>query len=248
MINYLKSELYRMSQVKSTYILPLGMALMLFFMVVMVVANPVDDRSNSELLFFTVSNLLFVVPLQIPLLTQTIFADEHGNGTFKNSVSYGVSRTTLYFGKLILTLVVPMIYFSLAIGVFLLSANLMIDIEPADQAAFLDGLLRGVPALLALLFFSNLLSFVVKKISVQWSVFFALALAFPGMLIWMGSVTGWPFLGVLFDHTPFGIILTLNMTTLLGDTVTWGTLLSVMAGYGLVSTVIGLVSFKKQDI
>ena len=217
-------------------------------MVVLVVAEPVVNRSDSELLFFTVSNMLFVVPLQIPLLTQTIFADEYGNGTFKNSVSYGVSRTTLYFGKLILTLVVPMIYFSIAIGVFLLSANVLLEIDPTEQTAFLDGLLRGVPAILALLFFSNLLSFVVKKISVQWSAFFALALAFPGMLVWVGSVTGWSFLGVLFNYTPFGIILTLNMTTLLGETVSWGTLLYVMVGYGLASTAIGLFSFNKQAI
>ena len=248
MINYLKSELYRISQMKSTYILPFGMSLILLLMVILVVAEPVYDRSDSELLFFTVSNMLFVVPLQIPLLTQTIFADEHGNGTFKNSVSYGLSRRTLYISKLILTLVIPMIYFGIALGTFLLSANLLLEIDPAEQAVFLDGLLKGVPAILALLFFSNLLSFVVKKISVQWSVFFAIALAFPGMLIWVGSVTGWQILGTLFNYTPFGIILTLNMATLIGDTVSWGTLLSVMMGYGLVSTVIGLLSFKKQDI
>ena len=248
MINYLKSEIYRMSQMKSTYLLPIGLSLLLLVMVLLVVLNPVPDRDNSELLFFTVQNMLFVVPLQIPLIVQTIFSDEHGNGTFKNSVSYGVNRQTLYIGKMILSIIFPLMFFAIALGVFLLTSNLLIDINATEQLAFLTNIMKSTPVLIALLFFAQMLTFVVKKISLQWGVFFALLLALPGMLLWVGNVTGITFLGTIFNFTPLGLLMQNSMVVITGETAPWSHLLIVMVIYAGLSAIIGLMSFSKQDI
>jgi len=248
MINYLKSEIYRMSQIKSTYLFPIGLTLFFLGMLGLVILTPVEGRDSSELLFFSVSNLLFVFPLQIPLMAQTVFADEHGNGTFKNSISYGVDRKTLFIGKLILTLLYPALVFLIAMSIFLISTNLLMDVNPVEQQIFLTSIMKSLPALLALFFFANMLSFVIKKISLQWGAYFAVALGLPTMLVWIQSVTGWRVLGALFNFTPIGLLMQINIAVLTGQMAKWSDLWLVLVVYAVVSIAIGLVSFSKQDV
>ena len=106
MLNYLHSQWYRTVRRKYLYIalaaaLALG-ALYLYLVRAAIGDRPIGLESGVEEI---VSLTPYVGFYAILLINDGAFSDERRLGTFKNDISFGFSRETLYFGKLISCLV-----------------------------------------------------------------------------------------------------------------------------------------------
>lgn len=116
MLNYLKSEFYRVARSKDIYAVTAAAAAVTVLM--NIVLYYFKTVTVGEFRYATVRFslnmmlgniiLIFVGGLIAAIL---VFADEYKNGTVKNVVSYGISRTQFFLGKCIVASVTAAISF-----------------------------------------------------------------------------------------------------------------------------------------
>ncbi len=100
MLNYLRSEWYRTVRRKYLY---------LFVGVVVLIAAAYFALIRFNQIAFGIEEILPFLVLLLPntglyailLVHDAAFSDEHKHGTMKNTISFGVPRTRVYFGKLL---------------------------------------------------------------------------------------------------------------------------------------------------
>ncbi len=131
MINYIKSELYRISRMKGIYVLTvicfgllLAMNLVLLFVGLDTPTFPYDTVKFSLGMVEGSVTVVFILTLCIGSI---IFADELKNRTIMNSVAFGYSRLQIYFGKIIVALIVSVITLLTVLGIFTGCTFLMLE-------------------------------------------------------------------------------------------------------------------------
>lgn len=151
MMNYLKSEMYRVVRSKGIYLLIGGCAALVLAM------NLVLWYFGHYTKNFPYANTGFafsmlITGMQVPLcltscISSFVFADEYKNKTFSNCVSFGYSEKTLFFGKLIVTMIVSLIGLLVVEGIFIGSGYLLLEDSGTQE---LVRLLRATVACLPL--------------------------------------------------------------------------------------------------
>ena len=133
MFNIIRSELYKTRHRKYPYIL-IGIlsAFILFFVTVTAFQNRVNNANIGlgDVLLACVPLLSMGVYMTI-LIVDAVFSDEYKNQTMKNTVAFGISRTSLFFGKLIAELIVAVISLIVLLAVLILSTLILMG--PGDQ-------------------------------------------------------------------------------------------------------------------
>ncbi|OBZ14933.1 hypothetical protein A8L34_13715 [Bacillus sp. FJAT-27264] len=164
MPNYLKSELYRLVHKKAFYFFLALCILGPLFITLLTASTGGELYANTEFVFKAAlsmwSLLFFIVPIMVSLLVSDDFTD----GTFKNTVAYGISRNTFFYGKWIIELLFLIVawmltYISLTASVFLMLLN-------TGTSYFLDftsSILGVLPLALAALTVSHCLCFLTEK-------------------------------------------------------------------------------------
>lgn len=131
MKQYIKSEFYRIFHRISTYaFIGVCSLLMVSSNVVLAVVKCQDKNFPYATTRFSIGNLytsFIAIYLLCIMITSMIFGNEHGNHTMKNSVSYGISRKTLYFGKLLAEVTYAVIAFVIITGIHIGSACLLLE-------------------------------------------------------------------------------------------------------------------------
>lgn len=155
MLNYLKSEVYRTLHSKSSYLfIVICSFLLVSSNVVLAIVKHSEDTFPYANTAFSIGNVcssFTYVFLLCIMVAGNIFNNEHNNHTFKNCVSYGITRGTIYFGKLIIQLVYAIIAFAIIIGIHVASAYLLLEHSNIGE---IDMLLATCVAALPLLFFA----------------------------------------------------------------------------------------------
>jgi ABC-type transport system involved in multi-copper enzyme maturation permease subunit len=109
-----------------------------------------------------------------------IFGYEHTNHTLKNSISYGISRFTIYFSKLIVEILYSVIAFVIIIGIHIISAYLLLENSGIQE---LNILLRSCLACLPLFVFGlatmNCFAFNIESSSGAMTAAGGVMIAFP---------------------------------------------------------------------
>ena len=127
MFNIIRSELYKTRHRKYPYIL-IGIlsAFILFFVTVTAFQNRVNNANIGlgDVLLACVPLLSMGVYMTI-LIVDAVFSDEYKNQTMKNTVAFGISRTSLFFGKLIAELIVAVISLIVLLAVLILSTLIL---------------------------------------------------------------------------------------------------------------------------
>lgn len=131
MLSYIKSEFYRLLHHKWTYIFILICSCLLISENVVLAVTKAGESSFqyattrfSLSMFYTHLNYIFVLCV---VVTSIIFGNEHTNHTMKNSISYGISRGSIYFGKLIVIAAYSFIAFTIITGIHIGAAYLLLD-------------------------------------------------------------------------------------------------------------------------
>ena len=120
MADYLSAELYKVVHRKYTWI-ALGL-----FLGCVVLLTALWWATNSHGGFVPLSGALYTlvmllsVGLYAPLITtDLVFSEQYKIGTLKNEISYGIPRSRIYLGKLVLEIAVAVLACALAVGLYL---------------------------------------------------------------------------------------------------------------------------------
>lgn len=164
MPNYLKSELYRLVRKKAVSFFLALCILGPFFITVLTASTGGELYANTEFAFKAALSMWSLLFFIVPILVSLLVSDEFTDGTFKNTVAYGISRNTLFYGKWIIELLLLIVswmvtYISLTASVFLMLPN-------TGMSYFLDftyAILGVLPLVLAALTVSHCLCFLTEK-------------------------------------------------------------------------------------
>lgn len=193
MINYLKSEAFRLKKTRSTYLIgllvlliPLPPLIMSYFY------GTIDENFlyNNTAFFFRFTRLsLSGILMLIPFIANTLFANAQRYGTFKNDIAYGFSRKDIYFSKLIITacfsFVIGLLVLTIftAINLLLLTRNGQIEGPNFAKAVF-----AAAPLLLAGLAVNNMMVFTCTKIENSYLAYFLIVIIVPTLLGYLAEV------------------------------------------------------------
>lgn len=109
MLNYIKSECYRVIHSRSTYVMTGIMAVLpVLFHIILYVTGVASsttqdfpyDITSFSFSFLTGSPMLFTYAGLI--VAAVLYEDEHKNGNLKNAVAFGISREKLFWGNVLL--------------------------------------------------------------------------------------------------------------------------------------------------
>lgn len=245
MLNYLRAEFYKVFHRKYIYVFT-GVLVLLALFINVVMATSGSDQLMSVL--FT--SLIFLL---MPVLYLFLFfADITGNEeykvqTYKNAVSFGLSREKIYWSKLIVTTVISVLCLAVVLVVFigagiLLSGGSGLAGETAQL--FFVRLGVSVPLYLGCI-----------GIAVMLAMVFRSTVAFVSVYIAFMGVTGNVFqlLGLKYDifNTLKGYLIPTQFDYMTMDPYGRPEMLrAVVVGLAFfaVATVAGLLIFRKKEI
>lgn len=147
MINYIRSEFYRILHTKEIYLFNLlltaGVLALNGGIHAAAATLPNIRYANVKfvLSFLTGSmDFLFIAGAVLAVL---LFSGNRKNGVMKNAVAYGMSRTSLFFGKCIVSFVMALASMVLLTAVYIVSAILLLE-GPAQP--YVELMLEGIAA------------------------------------------------------------------------------------------------------
>lgn len=244
MMNYIKSELYRISITKPFHFFVDGCTALLVAMNVLLRVlkhyYPDFQYATTGYAFSMVTTSFNVVLILTLFVGNMVFADEHKNRTWLNSIAAGYSRRALFLGKVIAGMLVSLISLIFALLVFVGSAYLLL--ENSGTEVLLE-LLRGIVL--------NLPVFAAGEIGV-----YALLSIMPtkdaGAWTWIGIIMVFPMicgmLGMKFEiFSTIKAWCLISVASAVGVTETGFPVMAYMTGEGmlrcLVSGFVGIGIF-----
>ena len=155
MRNYIKSEWYRVTHTPTIYVFTgilAGLALLLNLALWFL--DKVDPTFPYGTVAFSLSNLVCLLEVLFfvgVILVDLLFVGDKKNGSLKNSVAFGISRTDIFLGKCVVGAFVSMISLVVIMAVYLGSAKLLLipGVEPAAARITLQGVACMLPMAVA---------------------------------------------------------------------------------------------------
>ncbi len=184
MLSYLKSEFYRIWHNKGSYLFIAICSLLLVSSNIILAAvkatEPNFPYANTYFAFSSFySSIIFVFFLCISVAA-SVFGNEHSNHTMKNSISYGISRGNIYFGKLIVEVVYALIAFAVITGIDILAAYLLLENSGIEHLYLLLKVCFVVmPLLLCAIAVTNCFLFIAESMGIAVSAVLGILLALP---------------------------------------------------------------------
>lgn len=251
--------MYRLKYVKSLYLIPLALNLLLiFFLWLTTFGASLDGGSiyaNTSFIFNFAHNALAVLVFIVPVIVTLFFGGEYDHGTFKNPVSYGMDRRVIFLGKLILSAI-----YSLGVGLlttvlFIWTTKQFVETAPMFDVSgayaytftsndFIRQLLKSIPSFLAMLSVSHLLSFWTNKTSSHWSAYFVIIIGIPTLIFYFENLFLPPDGNFrLSSFTPYGVIALANP-----NSQNLWSLLAIPIIYLVLSLFLGMKIFPRKDL
>ena len=119
MLNYIRAEFYKVFHRKYPYI---SLIILLFFEGLLVSGWVFTNHHGNTIDFYSgftmLVSLLSVGCIASGLTCDMVLAAQNKHGTLKNEVSFGLSRTRIYFGKLIVQTCMSLLFCVVMIGFY----------------------------------------------------------------------------------------------------------------------------------
>lgn len=251
MFEYMRAEVYKVLHRKYTYIFliaVLGCELLL------TAGWAFTNSRGNDVTFgwaFTVLVRMLSVGLYCTLLTEDIvFSDQYKSNTLKNEVAYGLSRTRIYLGKLIVSCLTAVVLCAILIAAYLGMCWVALPQDSAEITASslqLVGycLLAALPIWLGGQALVNLVFFLVRSNTVASFIVVGVLAALPQVFQLMGVMVHEIFV-VFYEVTltaPLDIV-----PNMMGDWGFIGRCFAIGAGWFGGCTLLGLFLFHKREI
>lgn len=168
MLNYIKSEFYRVFQGRAFYLLTGALSgLTVLMNVILYLFNRFVFEFPYGSIKYSLNILsgsMTVLLLGGMLVTSFMFSEEHKNGTLKNAVSSGISRGQFFTGKCIVCSAASLICMVVVLGFYYGSAYLLLN-DPGgiSVAARLKGVAANLPMAFAAVILTVALMCMIKK-------------------------------------------------------------------------------------
>ena len=206
MLNYISGELYKTFHRRYTKIFLLVTVLlcMLGNALLRLLFSMAGTLNTAYSFYFGI----MLMPMCFALLTiivDAVFSDEYKHGTLKNAVSFGVSRGEIYFGKLIVEIVLMLITILVVVVAWSAGAVLFTQLGPhtavqwEEIRLFLEKTALSVPLWLGMLGVLNLLVFAFRS-NTLFGFSAMLVFTFPGPVLGL-LVNVEPALGAVYQLT-----------------------------------------------
>lgn len=168
MINYMKSEWYRVTHGKGLYVTTAIMAGMVFLMnlILSISAKAIPDFRYGIFRFSlnTFTSVPFAMLVLGAVVAGCLFIDDRKNGVLKNVISYGITRTEIFTGKCIVAFFSALIMLAVVLAVYVGSAYFLLDNpEWLPLREMLTGIGASLPCAAASLIFMVFLGSVCTK-------------------------------------------------------------------------------------
>lgn len=249
MLNYLNGEFYKVFRRKYFFI---TLAILLAGIAFLVWGWTLINRNGSSVNFYFGSSMLvlmFSAGLYCTLITSDmVFSDQYKSNTLKNEVSFGLSRTRIYVGKLLVQTIIAVLLCAVAVLAYMGLCWLGLYHDGMDAAGFqLVGycLLGVFPLWLGAQAFSNAILFNVKN-EIMGAGIVVAAFMLLHNVIRLLAMFFTDKLMVLYSLMPTVMVETLP--NMVGD---WSYIAQCWA-VGLVwvalSSVLGLQAFRRKEI
>jgi ABC-type transport system involved in multi-copper enzyme maturation permease subunit len=191
MSNYIKSEFYRLMKGKWTYLfILLCSGLLLSSNVILALVKQSDPTFTYATTAFSFANFytsMIMVYLLCISVASIVFGNEYGNHTMKNSVSYGISRGTIYFGKFIVQIVYALIAFLIITGIHVISGYLLLENSgPKEFEMLLRTFFVCLPLFLFALAVTNCFAFIIESTGASVSAVVGIVLVLPYISNFLG--------------------------------------------------------------
>lgn len=258
MLNYLKSEFYRILHKKVTYLFIIICSLLLISSTIVLAAVKASDTSfqyaTTKFAIDLFSSNLMMILLLCIVVAVTVFGNEHNNHTMKNSISYGISRGKLYCGKLIMELIYALIAFAIITGAYIGVAYLLLEnSDPGYLVLLLKACFAALPLFIFAIGATNCFLFLMESVGSSIGAVVGILLGLPLVFNLLGMK--FKLFADLANLLPYNMINGIGYDTekfqlsLLwaGNT---GYLKYWLIGLAelLIITVIGLIGFNKKEI
>ncbi len=203
MQNYIRSEWYRIVRSPELYLLTgIACALVLIMNALLFSMSLVDPEFPYATVWFSLSNLTGSLPLLFigaGLVVAFLFAEDKKNGICKNALAQGISRTQLFFGKVIVCIIFGFLCVAVILAVYLASAVLLLSgpvLEPIQY--LLEGVGAALPSTIAVLvlavagftMFNNTTTTLVFWVAVVFALPLILAQIAPGVEV-IAAIASW---------------------------------------------------------
>lgn len=131
MLTYVSAELYKFTRKKGIFV---GVALLILlesvvFLPGVMISEEIENEAMVYLVFLSAASMIGL--FLAPLFAVRAFDDQHGHGTLKNEIVYGIPRTRVYLGKLLAGTVMGTLCALLVVGWYLLLTALTTLAYPA---------------------------------------------------------------------------------------------------------------------
>ncbi len=184
MTNYIQSEFYRLLRSKGSYLfIMICSALLISANVILAVVGhmetgfPYNNTGFSLSLFYSDLVMVFILCVSVASI---VFGNEYTNHTMKNSISYGISRGRIYFGKLIAEIVYAVIAFVSITGLYIGSAYLLLEHSSTnDLELLINACFVALPLLLFALATTNCFLFIIESTGGAITAIMGVLIAFP---------------------------------------------------------------------
>ena len=150
MLNYIRAELYKATHRAYTWVILALIFLGEGFMFI------IWFEQRRYMTFYDavhVVGMMMIIGFIATIFTcDIVFAGQHQNGTLKNEVSFGLSRSKIYLGKFITMTILSVLAMIIALGVYLGVCRVMLPDHTAANVAYYEstGVWQGGGALTAL--------------------------------------------------------------------------------------------------
>ncbi len=184
MISYIRSEIYRLLHVKGSYLFILVCSVLLVSANIMLaVMGHLEGNSPYNNTGFSISLLYSYLPLVFLLcisVASIVFGNEHSQHTMKNSISYGISRGSIYFGKFISEVIYSFVALGVIAGLYIGSAYLLLENNHSgDLEVLLRAYFVALPLFLAALAITNCFLFIIESTGGAITAIIAFIMAYP---------------------------------------------------------------------
>lgn len=133
MLNYIKSECYRVVHSKEIYVVTGVLSFLTVLMnLVLFAFNNFDPDFPYGTVRYSLNQLngtMMMLPLSGMLISASIFSEEHKSGTLKNVISFGITRSAFMTGKCIVAFLASCVSMVVILIVYIGGAYLMLPRE-----------------------------------------------------------------------------------------------------------------------
>ncbi len=223
MINYIRSELYRLLRSRGAYLFILVCSALLTSAHVVLAAVAHKDQSfpyaNTDFalgLFYTSLPVVFLLCISVASI---VFGNEHNNHTLKNSISYGINRGSIYFGKFIVEIIYAIVAFAVITSVDIGTAYLLLeDSGPKSLTLLFEASFVALPQLFFALGLTNCFLFIIESNGTAIAAIIGLGVAYPIVNGYLGmkfeifaklnKILPWNMINAIgFDHEKMELLL-----------------------------------------